>query len=125
MDHALNAAFFSLHTAWVLFNAVGWMWRKTRPWHLATMTLTAISWFALGYWYGWGYCVCTDWHWRVRERLGYRDDPDSYMQLLAAQVLGLDPGPWWADVVTGSAFALAFAATILLNGRDLRGARTR
>jgi hypothetical protein len=77
----LNLGFFVFHTLWIAFNCVGWVWRRTRRWQFLTLTLTTLSWFGLGIWYGWGYCPCTDWHWQVRARLGY-DDPPSYVQLL-------------------------------------------
>ena len=55
-DETLNVGFFVFHTAWIVFNCVGWAWRRTRRWHLATVSLTALSWFGLGIRYGWGYC---------------------------------------------------------------------
>jgi hypothetical protein len=123
MDQALNAGFFVFHTAWIAFNGVAWIWRRTRRWHLATTGLTALSWFGLGPWYGWGYCVCTDWHWQVRERLGYRGDPNSYMKLLIAKVLGIDLSPFWADALTGGMFAIVLVLGVALNLRDVRRAR--
>ncbi len=60
----------------------GWIWRKTRDPHLVLLSSTAFSWFILGIWYGFGYCPCTDWHWQVREILGYSDPPASYIQFL-------------------------------------------
>jgi hypothetical protein len=30
----------------------------------------AVSW-DFWIWYGYGYCLFTDWHWRIRELLGY------------------------------------------------------
>ena len=69
--------------------ALGWAWRRTRRWQLATVTLTALSWFGMGIWYGWGYCPSTDWHWQVRARLGY-DNPPSYIQLLLREVVGIN-----------------------------------
>jgi hypothetical protein len=88
----LNIGFFVFHTAWIAFNCVGWIWRRTRPWQLLTVTLTAVSWMGLGLFYGWGYCPCTDWHWQIRARLGYVDPP-SYVQLLVTQLTGVDLGP--------------------------------
>ncbi|MDP3718874.1 MAG: DUF2784 family protein [Acidobacteriota bacterium] len=73
----LNLGLFVLHTSWIAFNCLGWAWRRTRRWQLLTLTLTALSWFGLGIWYGWGYCPFTDWHWQVRSRLGYADPPSS------------------------------------------------
>ena len=99
MDSTLNGLFFVFHTAWIAFNCVGWIWRRTRPWQLATVSLTALSWFGLGVWYGWGYCPCTDWHWQVRVRLGY-DTPPSYTQLLIREVTGIPIGVLAANALT-------------------------
>jgi hypothetical protein len=112
MDQVLNIVFFVFHTSWMVFNCVGWIWKKTRPWQLVTVSLTAISWFGLGVWYGWGYCPCTDWHWQVRARLGF-DDPHSYIQLLIREVTGLELGVGTANtlaVVTLAVAALLGAA---------------
>jgi hypothetical protein len=120
VDQLLNVAFFVFHTSWVVFNCVGWMWRRTRRWHLATVALTAASWFGLGVMYGWGYCPCTDWHWQVRERLGYRDPP-SYMQLLIAEVTGgLDLPSTAVDVGTVAVLLIVAVLSIVLNVRDRR-----
>ena len=62
----------------------------------------------------------TDWHWSVRERLGYRNDPDSYMQLLISTVLGIDVSRFWADLVTGGVFAIVAVLSVALNARDWR-----
>ena len=123
MLQSLNVLFFVLHTLLIAFNCVGWAWRRTRPWHLATIGVTALSWFVLGYWYGWGYCVCTDWHWQVREQLGYPYDP-SYTHLLFKEITGIDAAPWLADAVTGGVFAGVVVLSAVLNARDfLRGRR--
>jgi hypothetical protein len=117
MWYFLNVLFFVIHTVWMLFNCCGWAWRRTRRWHLATVGLTALSWFVLGYWYGWGYCVCTDWHWQVRNRLGLPYDP-SYTHLLFQELTGIDVAPWLSDAVTAGVFALVTVLSLVLNGRD-------
>jgi hypothetical protein len=71
----------------------------------------------MGYWYGWGYCFCTDWHCRVRERLGYTYDR-SYTHLLIFGVTGIDMSPTVVDTVTAGIFALVFVLSIVLNLRD-------
>jgi hypothetical protein len=119
VDQALNVGFFVFHSGWMIFNAVGWAWRRTRPWHLATVGLTALSWFGLGIWYGWGYCPCTDWHWQIRERLGYVDPP-SYTQLLMMELTGHSVSRAWADGVTLGVFATAAGLSLWLNVRDTR-----
>ena len=86
----LNIFFFIFHTTFTVFNIVGWIFPKTRKLHLITMSLTAFSWFILGIWYGWGYCFCTDWHWMVREKLGYRDQSRSYIHFLILKLAGIN-----------------------------------
>jgi hypothetical protein len=125
MDQTLNVGFFVFHTAWIAFNCLGWIWRRTRPWQLATVSLTAVSWFGLGFRYGWGYCPCTDWHWQVRARLGF-DDPSSYVQLLIREVTGVDVGPGAADALAVATLAAAAVLGVAMSIRDRRrsGART-
>jgi len=106
VDPILNVALFVCHTGWIVFNCVGWLWERTRPWQLATVTLTAASWFVLGLRYGWGYCPMTDWHWAIRARLEYTNDPPSYVQLLLREVAGID-----IDVATANALAVIVLAT--------------
>ena len=119
MDGVLNVGFFVFHSAWIVFNCVGWAWRRTRPWHLLTISLTALSWFGLGVWYGWGYCPCTDWHWQVRARLGYVDPP-SYVQLLIREVTRVDIQPVVATVIAMSVLILAAVLGVALSLRDAR-----
>jgi hypothetical protein len=121
VDDVLNIALFLFHTTWIGFNCVGWLFRRTRRWHLGTIALTALSWFGLGIWYGWGYCPCTDLHWQVRARLGYRD-PDSYTQLLVAELTGIQLGPFQADAITAGVFVVVTVLSVALNVRDRRRA---
>ena len=62
--------FVIFHSALIAFNLAGWIWRKTRKAHLVVLSLTMVSWFVAGIWYGFGYCPCTDWHWQVKKKLG-------------------------------------------------------
>jgi hypothetical protein len=118
-DEMLNVGYFAFHTAWITFNCVGWIWRSTRPWQLGTLGLTALSWFGLGPWYGWGYCPFTDWHWNVRARLGY-DDPPSYIQLLVREVIRVELDPLLADSMAVGTLLAAAVLSIVLSVRDAR-----
>src|SRR6185369_15313615 len=100
----LNIFFFVFHTLFTLFNIIGWIFPRTRKLNLITLCLTAFSWFVLGIWYGWGYCLCTDWHWQVRQRLGYIDTDHSYTHLLLHQMTGLDLSYAFTDALTGAVF---------------------
>ena len=116
----LNIFFFVFHTAFTVFNIIGWIFPKTRKLHLITMLLTAFSWFVLGIWYGWGYCLCTDWHWQVREALGYHDRSNSYIHFLVLKLTGKDLNPSFVDRATIVIFLLCFVLSIWFNIKDRR-----
>ena len=95
------------------------MWRRTRRYQLTTVSLTAVSWFGLGFWYGWGYCPCTAWHWQVRSRLGLVDPP-SYIQLLVREVTGIALGARAADALALVSLAAATFLGVTPSVRDRR-----
>jgi len=114
----LNIFFFIFHTALTLFNAIGWAFKKTRKWNLITLLLTAFSWFVLGIWNGWGYCVCTQWHWDIREKLGYHDESNSYIHFLILKLTGIYLNPEIVDYTILVIFLVALGMSAWLNIRD-------
>ena len=121
----LNVGFFLFHSSLILFNLLGWIWRKTRPYNLLTLSLTAFSWFGLGIWYGFGFCPSTEWHWQVRMRLGYYDMPPSYIQFLVQKLTGLSvPASFLNPLVLGL-FLASLGLSIGLNVRDWRQKRKK
>jgi hypothetical protein len=113
----LNIFFFVFHTVFTVFNMVGWIFPKTRKLHLITLSLTAFSWFVLGIWHGWGYCFCTDWHWDVREKLGYEDRSGSYIHFLLLKLTGANLNPKLVKNTTLIVFLMSFALSIWFNIR--------
>ena len=113
----LNIFFFVFHTVFPLFNIVGWTLPKTRKLHLITLSITAISWFVLGIWYGLGYCFCTDWHFQIREKMGYIDSSNSYIHFLILQLTGLNLNPKLVDNATLIVFLISFGLSIWVNIR--------
>src|SRR5690606_26267869 len=81
--------FVVFHTALILFNLLGWIWKPTRKAHLIVISLTFASWGILGIWYGWGYCPLTDRHWEILYQLGETSLPDSYISYLLQRMLDL------------------------------------
>jgi len=114
----LDIGFFVFHTAFILFVMSGWAWKKTRKAHLALVCVTALSWFGLGLVYGIGFCPCTEWHWRIREILGHRDLPESYIKYLLDSVTGLDLNGTVVDGTTFVVFAMAAILSVILNRWD-------
>src|SRR5690606_38422778 len=107
--------FVGFHSALILFNLLGWIWKPLRKWHLAIISLTFASWGILGIWYGWGYCPLTDWHWQVLHRLGEGNLPNSYVSYLIQRVLGFRLPDLWVDIMTLSLALLALAASVKVN----------
>lgn len=114
--------FFVFHTSLILFNTFGYLFRRTRVYNLATLLITAIFWFGLGIWYGWGYCWFTDLHWQVRDLLGYNDKTNSYIDLLIMKITGLEFQDKMIDTVTVTVFAISLLLSTILNIRDRRRA---
>jgi hypothetical protein len=115
----LDLACFFFHTLLILFNLIGWAFRKTRVAHLVTLSLTLFSWFVMGAYYGWGYCLCADWQFQIRRQLGYVDVETSYLQLLGRQVFGLTFNRSVSDWIAGGALALIVIATAIAWFRQL------
>ncbi len=116
----LNIAFFVGHNLWIAFNLTGWIWPCTRKWHLATLGATLFSWLVMGIWRGWGYCLCADWHFQVRRRLGIYGGESSYTELLFNQLPGVTVSRHFADIVTVGGLALILIATAKVWRREAR-----
>jgi hypothetical protein len=119
----LNVFFFVFHTAFMLFNLFGWIWKRTRKWNLYSILLTYSSWFILGIWYGWGYCLCTDYHWDIRRQMGIVDHSDSYTHFLILKTTGLNLNQELVDYMTLGALVAATVISIVLNIRDWKRKR--
>ncbi len=119
----LNIFFFVFHSSLIIFNLFGWIWKKTRLANLIVILLTAFSWTILGIWYGFGFCPCTDWHWQVREKLGYFDMPSSYTKFLIDSLTGLDVKETMVDTLAVTLLALALVASVFTNLRDWKRKR--
>lgn len=82
----LNAANWLMHALHVVvlgWNVFGWMYQPWWPWHRLCVAATLASWTVIGAVVGkLGYCVLTDWHWRVRSALGARNLPETYIAFL-------------------------------------------
>ena len=117
---AADLFFFLFHTTLILFNIIGWAFKRFRIYNLITLLLTAASWFILGIWYGWGYCLCTDWHWDIREKLGYIDNTNSYIDLLIMKIIGLELNDTLIDNATAVVFLVSIILSVALNIRDYK-----
>lgn len=111
----LNILLTILHIIITLFNVVGWIFPKTRKLHLITIALTFGSWFILGFWYGFGYCFLTDWHWDVKKKLGETNLPSSFIKYFADKISGEDISTTLVNNVTLIVFIITIILTIYYN----------
>ena len=121
----LNILFFVLHTGLVLFNLFGWAFKRTRVWNLAALLATLFLWTVMGFWKGFGYCLCTDWHWQVRQGMGIEETSSTYIHLLILKLTGLDLPDDTVFWITAGGFVFALVMSLGLNFRDwLRHSQT-
>jgi len=111
----LDIFFTVFHTALVVFNLFGWIWKKTRRLNLICLLLTAGSWGVLGIFYGFGYCPLTDWHFNILGKLGYTDLPTSYLSFLFTRLTGLSIDQSLVDAVTLWGLVIALIISLYLN----------
>lgn len=109
---ALDIFFLLFHSLLIIFNLFGWIWKKTRFWNFLTLNLTAFSWFVLGIWYGWGYCLCTDWHWQVRKALGIPIEQHSYISFLLETLTPIKLPQQTVDIITLLFFVAAYVISL-------------
>jgi len=118
-----DKVFYLFHIVLIVFNLFGWIPRSLRKWNLITLSLTAFSWFILGFFYGFGYCFLTDWHWDIREKLGYTTESDSYIHFLVTSLTALPVEAPMVDRLTAIFFFMALAASVFVNFRPGRRQR--
>ena len=120
MYAVLDIFFLVFHASLIAFILTGWIWKSTRRLHLLVMGLTSLSWFALGLFYGIGYCLSTDWHWQVKRARGETGLPNSYVKYYLDHITGLSWDPRLVDVSVLLIGLAALVLSISLNWQDWR-----
>lgn len=115
----LNIFFFVFHTLLILFNVLGWLFKKTRLLNLVTLLITGFSWFILGIWYKTGYCFLASWHWAIRKKLGYAITEHSYIKFLLHALTGFTLPDLVLKCIITTFFLVSLLLSIVLNSRDL------
>ena len=120
MYRFLDIFFVIFHTSVVIFNLFGWIWKKTRRANLYLLLLTGASWGGLGLFYGLGYCPLTDLHFRVLEKMGIYNLPNSYIKYLADRITGLSFNQDLVDSLTLYFYLAALVTSLVINYIDKR-----
>ena len=111
--------FYIFHFILVIFIIFGWIWNKTRKAHLIVVAATVMSWFGLGYFYGWGYCFLTDWHWEIKRKLGQSIQTNSYIHFLIESSTGINLPERLVDQATFIIFLLIVVLVVVLQIKGL------
>lgn len=111
MDYTLHVIHLSLMSICV----VGWMFEPTRTLHLLVVVLVTVSWFGLGKFFGYGYCVLTDTQWRVKRKLGQEPYTESYVKYILDKVTGLNIDKKLTDGLTLYIYAGAVIFSLATN----------
>jgi hypothetical protein len=120
MLQVLDTFFSVVHLVVIAFNLSGWIFPATRKLHLITMGATAASWFILGIWYGLGYCPITDWQWNIKEQLGEKNLPASFIKYFADKITGKNFPSQLVNQLTLSFFLLVVVCTVYVNVRQYK-----
>lgn len=104
-----------LHFVIIGFNLLGWIWKRIRKLHLIVVFATAACWLILGIWFGIGYCPITDWDWQLKEKLGERNLPNSFIKYYADIIAGHSVNANLIDTLTAVGFFIAAALAVYFN----------
>jgi hypothetical protein len=107
--------FFWLHIIIIFFNLFGWAFPFFRKWHLLLVAITLFSWLVMGFWYGFGYCFLTDWHWQIKYKLGETGLPASFVKYFLDRYTPFRPSTGAVDWLTGISYVLAILNSVYLN----------
>lgn len=111
LDYMLHVVHLSLMSICI----VGWMFEPTRVLHLLVIIGVTISWFGLGKFFGFGYCVLTDTQWRIKRKLGQEPYTESYVKYMLDKVTGLDIDKKITDRLTLYTYVAAVVLSLTVN----------
>ncbi len=115
----LNLALHVVHSSMVLFMLCGWAFRRLLLTHRIVLAGIWASWLGLGWYVGYpGYCILTDWHWRLKEAMGEYGMPPSYIEYMLWQMGTPDLPDAWVAYCTGGAFVVITGVSLLRNRRN-------
>ena len=86
----LDLTMHAMHLSLILLLLIGWSIADTRFLHFLLVWLIFGSWFGLGLVYGFGYCLITDLHWKIKEKLGEHPKSQYYVKYMVEKVTTRD-----------------------------------
>lgn len=68
------------HIVIILIISFGWIWRKSHNVYVICNLCAFFSWFILGYFKGFGYCLLTDIQWNFLMNRGESNLPETFLE---------------------------------------------
>ncbi len=120
MLQLIDAFFHLVHTIIIIINMTFWLSFRTLRIAQVTLLLTLMSWIGFGFYYGFGYCFLTDWHWQLKEKIGETNLPASYIKLVVDRTFGVNSDPSLVNEATTIVLALSLLGCIIQSIREWR-----
>ncbi|MFC1885156.1 DUF2784 family protein [Thermodesulfobacteriota bacterium] len=115
ITNLLNVLLHILHIAIIVFSLFGWIFEPTRKANLYLLLLVLFSWFGLGLFFGFGYCLVTDIQWKIMGRLGRKPESGSYIKYLADRITGLNLNEAIMEKTTAALFFTLLTVSSFFN----------
>lgn len=109
-----NIFFHIVHLTIILFFLFGWIIEETLLAHFILSVFILLSWFGLGVFYGFGYCLVTDIQWKIKKCMGQEPYTKYYIKYMLDKVTGLDLNPDRVNSVTECTFYIVFFVSTFL-----------
>ena len=115
----MNIFFHLVHLAIIFFFLFGWLLSQTVLAHFILSILILLSWYGLGFFFGFGYCLVTDIQWKTKKRMGQEPYTEYYIKYMLDKMTGLDLNPNTVNAITTYTFfiILLFSTALILNRR--------
>lgn len=96
----LNIVFHVLHLSIIFFFLFALLFEELRMVHFVLSILIFLSWFGLGAFFGFGYCLVTDIQWKIKRLLKQEPTTEYYVKYMIDKVTGLDTNPVFINRMT-------------------------
>ena len=113
----MNIFFHLVHLAIIFFFLFGWLLSQTILAHFILSILILLSWYGLGIFFGFGYCLITDIQWKIKKRMDQEPYTEYYIKYMLDKMTGLDLNPNTVNAITTYTFfvILLFSTALILN----------
>ena len=111
----MDGCFHIIHLLVIGYCMIGWVFEEMRMLNFWLLLTVAFSWFGLGKFFGFGYCLLTDLHWKIKKARGEWPLPDSYIKYILDKITGFPANPGFIDKMTSLVFLGLTVLSVTVN----------